>query len=137
MSEETKKILEMIKDGTISEAEGEKLIEALYAKDEEAAIKKTKSKSTLRIKITSNESGKDNTNVNVNIPLVLAKKISGLTKIVPQGAKEDLNEQGINLDEIDLKELIEMFENGEIEEDLVNIDVDEDDEKTKVRIYVD
>ena len=73
----------------------------------------------------------------VNLPLVLAKKMSGLTRLVPKNAKEDLNEQGIDLDSIDLAELIEMFENGEIEEDLVNIEAGDGDDATTVRIYVD
>ena len=40
-------------------------------------------------------------------------------------------------DSNDLAELIELFENGEIGEDLVNIDVGEGDDKVVVKVYVD
>ena len=131
-----KKILDMVTNGTITHEEGEKLIEALYKKDDETKIN-TK-KSTLRIRVDTK--GKDTdkrATVNVNIPLILAKKVSGLMHFIPKDAKKDLEEQGINLDSFDLVELIEMFERGEIEEDLVNIDADDDDQVAKVRIYVD
>jgi len=135
MSEDTRKILEMISNGTITQEEGEKLIDALYEKDNETKV--VKKNSTLRVRITSNEDGKDKATVNVNFPLILAKKITGLMNLVPKSAKEELNEQGIDLNSIDLKELIEMFENGEITEDLVNIDADGEEGKAKVRVYVD
>ena len=134
MSDEIKKILDMVDNGTITKEEGEQLIEAIYEKDEETkVIKKSK---TLRVRVTSNEDEAEKTNVTVNIPLTLAKKLTGLTSLVPKQAKSELTEQGIDLDSIDLKELIEMFENGEITEDLVDIDV-EGKSNAKVRVYVD
>ncbi len=57
-----------------------------------------------------------------NVPLSLAKKAMGLVSLMPKDVKKELNESGIDLDAIDLKELIEMFENGEITEELVNVD---------------
>jgi len=138
MSEDTRRILDMVKNGVITEEEGEKLIEALYEKEEPR--KNIKKKSTLRVRIDAkDDGGRDKATVNVNIPLVLAKKITGLTNLMPKKAKVELNEQGIDLDSIDLAELIGMFEDGEIEEDLVNIDTtnEEGDESARVRIYVD
>ena len=136
MSEETRRILDMVKNNVITEEEGEKLIEALYEK--EKPRKNTTKKSTLRVRIESEGSDKhDKSTVNVNIPLTLAKKVSGLTSFVPKKAKVDLTAQGIDLDSFDLVELIDMFESGEIEEDLVNIDVGDGDDLTKVRVYVD
>ncbi len=136
MSDETRRILDMVKNGTITQEEGEKLIEAIYEKEEPR--KNTGKKSTLRVRIdTQGNNDDDKTTVNVNIPLILAKKMTGLTKLVPKNAKNDLAEEGIDLDSIDLGELITMFENGEIEEDLVNIDAGDDEDKVKVRIYVD
>ncbi|MEX1377011.1 MAG: hypothetical protein AB1Z23_05975 [Eubacteriales bacterium] len=134
MSDEIKKILDMVSNGTITQDEGEQLIEAIYQKDEETKV--TKKNKTLRVRVTSNEGDKEKATVNVNIPLVLAKKISGLTKLVPNQVKSDLTDQGIDLDSIDIKELIEMFESGEITEDLVDIDV-EGENPAKVRVYVD
>ncbi len=136
MSEETKRILDMVKNGTVTQEEGEKLIEALYEKEEPR--KNTGKKSTLRVRIdTQGNSNDDKTTVNVNIPLILAKKMTGLTKLVPKSAKSDLADEGIDLDSIDLGELIDMFENGEIDEDLVSIDAGDEEDKVKVRIYVD
>ena len=138
MSEDTRRILDMVKNGIITEEEGEKLIEALYEK--EKPRKNIKKKSTLRVRIDAkDDNGRDKATVNVNLPLVLAKKITGLTSLVPKSAKVELNDQGIDLDSIDLAELIGMFEDGEIDEDLVNIDAtdSEGDGTAKVRIYVD
>jgi hypothetical protein len=56
---------------------------------------------------------------------------------VPKEAKKELADQGINLDDINLKELIEMFEDGEITEELVNVDTGDDVQGAKVRVYVD
>ena len=136
MSEETRRIIEMINNETITQEEGDKLIEALYKKEEPK--KSTGKKSTLRVRIdTSGRNQDNNTTVNINIPLILAKKMSGLTNLVPKNPKNDLAEEGIALDSIDLAELIEMFENGEIGEDLINIDVGDGDDLTRVRVYVD
>lgn len=136
MSDDVKRILDMVKNETITQQEGEELIEALYEKEEPK--KNTGKNSTLRIRIdTQGNDDPDKTTVNVNIPLVLAKKMSGLTKLVPKSAKEELTGEGIDLDAIDIGELIEMFENGEISEDLVSINTGDDDDKTTVRIYVD
>lgn len=137
MSEETRRILDMISNGTITKEEGETLLEALYAKDNEPK-KTVKRNSTLRVRITGNEGSREKATVNVNLPLVMAKKVTGLMNVVPKSAKIELSEQGIDLDSIDLSELITMFEKGEIEEDLVNIDAtDEKGDITKVRVYVD
>ena len=136
MSDEIRKILDMVENDTITKEEGEQLIEAIYEK--EAPKKNMAKNSTLRVRIDAKgDNGADKATVKVNLPLVLAKKMSGLTRLVPKNAKEDLTEQGIDLDSIDLAELIEMFENGEIEEDLVNIEAGEGDDATTVRIYVD
>lgn len=138
MSDDIRRILDMVKNGVITDSEGEKLIEALYEK--EKPRKNIKKKSTLRVRIDAKDGGgRDKATVNVNIPLVLAKKITGLTSLVPKSARVELHDQGIDLDAIDLAELIEMFENGEIDEDLVNIDATDDnsDDLAKVRIYVD
>jgi len=136
MSEETRKILDMISNGTITQEEGEKLIEALYEKEEPR--KNTGKKSTLRVRIDARGDGEgDKAVVNVNVPLILAKKMSGLTKLVPKSAKESLTDEGIDLDAIDLGELISMFEDGDIDEDLVTIDAGSEEKPVTVRVYVD
>jgi hypothetical protein len=49
----------------------------------------------------------------------------------------ELEDKGIDLDAINLKELIEMFEDGELTEELVNIDAGDETKGAKVRVYVD
>ena len=75
--------------------------------------------------------------VTINVPLTLAKKAAGLLSLVPKDTKAELNDKGIDLDGIDLKELIEMFEDGELTEELVTVDTGDDEKGAKVRIYVD
>ena len=57
----------------------------------------------------------------------------------PKDVKKDLSDQGINLDDINISELIEAFEDGEIDEELVDINAVDDDgnETATVKIYVD
>ncbi len=138
MSEETLKVLEMVKEGKITVEEGEKLISALKETDE-VQQKQTKSKSSmLRIRIDARGDDKeDDAKVNVNVPLTLAKKAVGLLSLIPKDTKEDLGDKGIDLNSINLKELIESFELGESNEELVNIKTGDDEKGSTVKIYVD
>jgi len=140
MNEDIMRILEMVKDGKLTPAEGEKLMSAVG--EEVPVRKKAKKKSTLRIRINTNESDEEDGNeqsvVNVNVPLVLAKKLVGLASLTPKDVKSDLSEKGIDLDSIDLQGLIEAFEDGDITEELVNIETKNNKgETTSVKIYVD
>ncbi len=75
--------------------------------------------------------------MNLNVPLKLAKKAVGLLALIPKDTKKDLSEKGIDLDSINIRELIEMFELGEVNEELVNIVTGDDEKGATVRIYVD
>lgn len=136
MNEEILKVLEMVREGKISPEDGEKLLSAMGT---EAPVKKQgKKNSMLRVRVdVKDPDKKEQARVNVNVPLALAKKAVGLMTFIPKEAKADLAEQGINLDEINLKELIELFEDGEISEELVNVDTGDDNQGAKVRVYVD
>jgi len=136
MNEEVLKVLEMVRQGKISAEEGEKLISAMGA--DAPAKKPEKKNSMLRVRIDVNDpEKKEQARVNVNVPLVLAKKAVGLMTFIPKDTKNELKEKGINLDDINLKELIELFEDGEIDEELVNVDVGDGVQGAKVRVYVD
>lgn len=140
MNEETMKVLEMVKNGKITVEEGEKLLAAMRQSDPESEQpKRNKSKySMLRIRVDVNDPGKDDeAKVTLNVPLTLAKKAAGLLALVPKDTKKDLNEKGIDLDSIDIKELIELFELGEADEELVNIVTGDEKKGATVRIYVD
>lgn len=136
MNEETIKVLEMVKSGKLTPEEGEKLLTAMCQSD---AVQKKKSKYTmLRIRVNvADPNKKEQAKVNVNVPLSLAKKAAGLLSLVPKDTKAELSDKGIDLDAIDLKELIEMFENGEITEDLVNVEAGNNEKGATVKVYVD
>ena len=136
MNEEVLKVLEMVKSGKITPEEGERLLSAIGVDKANAPIKKRAT--MLRVRVDAHDPNKeDQARVNVNIPLSLAKKMTGLVKMVPRDTKDELHEQGIDLDAINLKELIEMFEDGELTEELVNIDAGDETKGAKVRVYVD
>ena len=136
MNEEVLKVLEMVKSGKITPEEGERLLSAIGVDKANAPIKKRAT--MLRVRVDAHDPNKeDQARVNVNIPLSLAKKMTGLVKMVPRDTKDELHEQGIDLDAINLKELIEMFEDGELTEELVNVDAGDETKGAKVRIYVD
>ena len=136
MSEETLKVLQMVKDGKITTEEGEKLISAMG--ESEAPRKKPAKYTMLRVRVDVADPKKtEEAKVTINVPLALAKKAAGLLSLVPKDTKNELNEKGIDLDAIDLKELIEMFEEGEITEELVTVDTGDAEKGAKVRIYVD
>ena len=136
MSEETMRILNMVKDGKISPEEGEKLISAMNESDKPR--KKNAKYTMLRVRVDVADPKKtEQAKVTINVPLTLAKKAAGLLSLVPKDTKAELNEKGIDLDGIDLKELIEMFEDGELTEELVTVDVGDNEKGAKVRIYVD
>lgn len=136
MNDEILKVLKMVREGKISPEDGEKL---LCAMGTEAPVKKQgKKNSMLRVRVdVKDPDNKEQVRVNVNVPLALAKKAMGLMNFIPKDAKKELADQGIDLDEINLKELIELFEDGEISEELVNVDAGDDVQGAKVRVYVD
>lgn len=134
MNEEVLKVLEMVKSGRVTPEEGEKLLSAIGV-GEEAPKKRA---SMLRVRVDAHDPNKeDQAKVNINIPLSLAKKMTGLVRLVPKETKDELEDKGIDLDAINLKELIEMFEDGELTEELVNVDAGDETKGAKVRIYVD
>ena len=134
------KVLEMVKEGKITVEEGEKLLAAMRQSDPESEHpKKRKAKySMLRIRVEAKDpNNSEDAKVNLNVPLKLAKKAVGLLALIPKDTKKDLSEKGIDLDSINIRELIEMFELGEVNEELVNIVTGDDEKGATVRIYVD
>lgn len=136
MNDEILQVLEMVKNGKITPEEGERLIAAIQPNEKQPVSKN--SKSMLRIRVdTTDPTIENQAKVNVNIPLSVAKKAAGFLSLVPKDVKSDLSEQGIDLDSIDLKGLIEMFENGELTEELVNVEAGTPEKGAIVRVYVD
>ena len=140
MSNETLKILEMVQNGKITPEQGAELIAAMDGSQnaDDAKTQRKPKRKMLRIRVNSVDPAKpDKANINLNIPLALAKKAVGLLSLIPRDAKSDLHEQGIDLDGIDIRALIEMFENGDVPADLVNLDSGDEKKGAKVHIYVD
>jgi len=135
MNEETLKILEMVKNGKITPEEGEKLLSAIGQSE---PVKKQSKYTMLRVRVDVNDpEEKERAKVNVNVPLSIAKKVAGFTALIPKETKQELLDKGIDLDSIDLKELIEMFEDGELTEELVNVKTGDEEKGATVTVYVD
>ena len=140
--DEKQKILKMVEDGKITAQDALELLEAI-GKDEKIAPPEPKKphgkKKMFRIRIDAqgDESGKGRAKVNVNIPIDVAKKLTSLTKVIPASAKSEMEKEGFNIDELNLNELLEAIENGDMDESIVDIDADGEDGAAKVKIYVD
>ena len=92
----------------------------------------------LRVRVDVKDPEKsEQARVNVNVPLAIAKKAMGLLSLIPKEAKVELEQNGIDLSQIDLKGLIEMFEDGEIDEDLVDVVTGDEQKGATVKVYVD
>ena len=142
--DEKKKILKMVEDGKITAQEALDLIEAMgKTEKEEVNTEKPKGKGSnrmFRIRIDASEQdGREKAKVNINIPLNVARKLTSLTKMIPDSAKAEMEKEGVNIDELNLSELLDaLYESGS-EESLVDIDATDGDGRSgaKVKIYVD
>jgi SHOCT-like domain len=126
MSEEKRIILEMLKEGKISVAEAEQLLEKANPSEsfnDSPKIKKPNSKKFLRVRVTE----EDKVKANVNIPIALAEV--GLNLIPKSKLKVDGKQ--INMDQI-----LKLIEEG-TEGELVNIDAEDDGKNYKVNIFID
>lgn len=144
MDEEKLRILEMIKDGTVSPQEGLELINALVSagapatkessppvsfdpccgSDEDAAGDQPKGRKPgwLHIKVDDQETGKK---VDIRIPISLAK-FAG--RFIPKDARAEMKEKGIDFDLTGILEQLEKEGHHEL------VEVMEGDKKI-VRIY--
>ena len=122
VSEERMQILEMVEDGKINTKDAMELLDALESNQE--IIKPKKDAKWLKIRVRTMD---DNPKVNVNIPLSLVDVGLKLAK------KFDPKLEESGLDQIDLDEIIEAVKNG-AEGQLV--DVEDEENQTRVKIYV-
>jgi hypothetical protein len=139
MSEDRKKILEMLADGKINVSEAEKLLEAVADKSGfESGTGITADKKLpkyLVVKVTSNEESGKPKNVNVRVPFQILRAGIKLTTVIPPVAKtkinEALSEKGINFDIDSIKP-----ENlQEIVDAMKDMTIDVDGGKETVRVY--
>lgn len=118
MSEERKRILQMLQAGKITADEAEQLLEAVPVQDGRDQVSVASGRKSRFLRVHVVEEGREK--VNINVPLGLAK---ALLKFVPEAA---LNGQKLDLDEI-VSQI-----NSETQGKIVEV-VDGD---TKVDIYV-
>ena len=141
MNEESLKILKMIEEGKVTADEGKKLLEALDGSQDEPeqriSAAPEKKNRILRVVVDTHGHGDDDARVRVNIPLDVAKKAAKFAALIPKDAKQDMQDKGINIDEIDIEGLIEMFVNGEIDENLVDVESGNNEKGASVKVYVD
>jgi hypothetical protein len=122
IKDERIQILEMVEEGKISTSEATELLDALEGNPVEITPK-TPAK-WLKIRVNTMD---DNPKVNVNIPISLVEVGLKLAK------KFDPKLEEAGLDQIDLDEIIEAVKNG-AEGKIV--DVEDEEDQTKVQIYV-
>jgi len=140
MSNDQKKILEMLKDGKISVSEADELLSAIGQdqtppSEAEPVDKPRKSPKYLRIEVRepSRGSGKDET-VNIRVPFQLIRAGMKMHSLIPSNAKQKidgaLKEKGIDIDieNIDSKNIEELVEA------LTELKIDVDGDET-VAIY--
>jgi len=136
MTEERKKILEMLANGKITIAEAEKLLNAVESKIDESPkgelLSQTKIPKYLFVKVDSTNGDK----VNIRIPLKIIRAGIKLKSLIPQEAQEKidekLGEKGVNFKLEDISD-----ENiHELMEALTEFEVNVEDRKGEnVRIY--
>ena len=139
MSEQRKKILEMLASGKINADEADRLIAALGSNNSESDAQDSTNKKKpkfLHVKVEKvTEDNHKHENVDIKIPIMLLKAGMKLGSMIPEGSKSEinshLNSKGIHLDlnSIDSKDL------DVIMSSLSESSIDIDTEKEKVRIY--
>lgn len=145
---EQQKILEMIEKGQITAAEGMELLEAINrTKENESAqtvgvvpAASNRNYKFLKIKVTSDNNA---VNVNVNVPLRLLTTIgeiaSKMTALVPEDARKEMENKGIDITSLDFAKIIEELLNGTLDDpNIVDVEVwdKEHNAMVKVKIYV-
>ncbi len=128
--EQKVRILKMVEEGKISSEEAVRLLEAMEGSGDRSSssvLPVTKPKKFLRfLKIRIFEGDLEKPKVRVALPLALLKIA---TKFIPEDAKAEINGRNIDLDEI-LRAVDENTE-GKL------LEVQDDEEKTRIEIFID
>ena len=138
MKEERKKVLDMLEQGKVSPEEAAKLLDCLEENEEKQSmrVQTDAARMKLRVEVNGFVEGGKKINVNVSVPLVLARYADNiLNNCVPKEVNEELKGKGIDLSALNIGQVVDMFES--LEEDIVNVDMDQDGNDLKVRVYVD
>ena len=141
MNEDRRAILQMLADGKISPDEAERLIVTLErggpepARSADAPRSRSHPPKFLRIAVDTDEPDEGPTKVNIRVPMALLRAGVRLTSIIPPVARDKLNAElarnGVAFDLNQLKP--ENLEDLVDQLDDLTVDVDQD--RTKVRIF--
>ncbi|MFL5297120.1 MAG: SHOCT-like domain-containing protein [Phenylobacterium sp.] len=139
MNDDRRSILQMLAEGKITADEAERLLSALD-RSEPAPLRQVAGGSNgapkyLRISVDTDEPEEGPTKVNIRVPMSLLRAGVRLTSLIPPQARDQVNAElaknGVPFDISQLKP-----ENLEdLIDQLNDLTVDVDQEKTKVRIY--
>ena len=139
MDTDRRSILQMLADGKITPDEAERLLTAM---DRSGAPAWTPSQSApggspkyLRVVVDADDAASGPTKVNVRVPMALLRAGVRLTSVIPPQAREHINaEMGKNGVPFDIGQLRpENLE--EMLDQLNDLQVDVDQERTKVRVF--
>lgn len=142
MNDERMKVLELLEKGAISAEEATQLLDAIdtqesrkenmmQQREENARLQGKK----LRVQVNGDAKDIKNMNINVSIPLVLARHVDNIiANTVPKAANDELKEHGVDLGAINLSAIVDTLE--DLDEDIVQADIDSDETKLQVRVYV-
>lgn len=135
------RILNMMKNGTITVEEAEKLLSAgesaKEAPAEEVTLKDNRGRKGKKFRIVVDAAGEKmkNAKVNVSIPLSIIRTLGPvIANNLPREAKAELSRTGVDIVQI-MNDIESIIDSG-MEEDIVNVDTGEGEDKAKVRIYV-
>ena len=139
MDPDRRSILQMLADGKVSADEAERLIAAME-RDGSSAPATTPSRSGspkyLRVLVDTDEPGQGGpTKVNIRVPMALLRAGVRLTSVIPPQAREHINAEmaknGVPFDigQVRPENLEEMLDQ------LNDLQVDVDQERTKVRVF--
>jgi polyhydroxyalkanoate synthesis regulator phasin len=140
MSETRRQVLEMLAAGKVTAEEADRLI-AAFERDASPAAETRPAKKAkyLRVMVDSDEPGQGPVRVNTRVPMQLLRAGVKLANLIPPQARAQvdkaLHEQGIPFDMsgINANNLEEIV--NHLEELTVDVDVDERDQKVKVRVF--
>ena len=141
MNEDRRQILQMLAEGKINADEAERLIAALERSNGAQAPAPLGSNGSpkakyLRVLVDTSDGRANPTKVNIRVPMQLLRAGVRLSSLIPAEARAEVNaamhKQGIPFDINQLKP--ENLE--ELVDQLNDLTVDVDQDRTKVRIYV-
>ncbi len=139
MSQERRRILDMLAAGRIGAEEAERLLAALESAPAAATVADKGASKYLRVQIAREpeRAGEEETKVDIRVPLQLLRAGVKLKSLLPEDAREQmseaLREKGIDFDlnRMKAENLEEMLQNL----DDLSIDIDKKNRRAKIKIF--